>query len=108
MEWCFAPHRVMLTMLGRPASPCMPGVMVHAATTGLTTVPIALYLTLMFCLSAIIPSARINTINTPGWTVGVFFALYSATPYTLRFFKVNVPSFLAQNWMPTLRSIYTS
>lgn len=50
--------------------------------------PLGLLLVLLLCASAFVPSAMMNAINTPGWTVGAFFVLYALFPYCTTLIQV--------------------
>ncbi|TFJ81957.1 hypothetical protein NSK_006625 [Nannochloropsis salina CCMP1776] len=49
--------------------------------------PLAMLFILLAGASGFIPSAFINDINTPGWTIGALFILYSIFPFSVRMLK---------------------
>lgn len=53
-------------------------------------------------LSGFIPSAFINDINTPGWTIGSLFVLYAVFPFAVRMLKACSPRFRAFVLLPFL------
>ena len=49
--------------------------------------PLGLLVIMLLGLSGFVPSAFINDINTPGWTIGSLFILYAIFPFAVRMFK---------------------
>jgi len=53
--------------------------------------PLALLCIMLTGASGFIPSAFINDINTPGWTIGSLFILYAIFPFAVRMLKACSP-----------------
>jgi peptidoglycan/LPS O-acetylase OafA/YrhL len=53
--------------------------------------PLALLCIMLAGASGFIPSAFINDINTPGWTIGSLFILYAIFPFAVRMLKACSP-----------------
>ena len=62
--------------------------------------PLALLFILLAGASGFIPSAFINAINTPGWTIGSLFILYAIFPFAVRMLKACSPRMRLYVCMP--------